>query len=394
MARTFLFITIFITVLVISSVYIVLRLSKWSQPSPRALRNSWGLVGVFLLTLIAGLILYRMGFYQTPALYVFHYFMFTALGILACAFFYTLAMDLVLTFWQKVISSKGNQPNLERRSFLCVGALSFFSTAAGATQAGLGPQIYEVDIPIDNLPEQLDGFRIVQITDLHLGPLIDKQYTEKVVEMANDLKPDLVALTGDFVDGDVVQLQPSIVPLAQLKSTHGSFFVTGNHEYYWGAEEWIKEFRFLGIKVLLNEHNIISHNQHQIVLAGVTDHSAARILPKHKSSPNLALVGAPPSLLRILLAHQPASYKLAEKAGFDLQLSGHTHGGQFFPWSLAVKIFQPYYKGLNRHNRMWIYVSRGTGFWGPPIRFGVPSEITLIRLKRSSQNNKRGEEVN
>ena len=181
-----------------------------------------------------------------------------------------------------------------------------------------------------------------------------------------------------------------------MKSRHGTFFVTGNHEYYSGAQAWVGELRRLGIKVLLNEHVVLHHGPHPrngsdaqddsqlmapLVLAGVADFNAHQFLPAHRSDPVLALEGAPESApLRLLLAHQPRSAAAAEQAGFDLQLSGHTHGGQFYPWNLFVRFQQPFTSGLHRLGRMWVYTSRGTGYWGPPNRFGAPSEITQIRL--------------
>jgi uncharacterized protein len=179
----------------------------------------------------------------------------------------------------------------------------------------------------------------------------------------------------------VAELRDHVAPLARLQSRHGSFFVTGNHEYYAGAVPWIAELRRLGIRVLHNEHVLIRRDTATLVLAGVPDYSAGRFHQDHRSDPEAALEGAPPeAAARILLAHQPRTAPAAEKAGFDLQLSGHTHGGQFWPWIHFVRFQQPFTAGLHRLGRMWVYVSRGTGYWGPPKRFGAPSEITEVRL--------------
>jgi predicted MPP superfamily phosphohydrolase len=159
------------------------------------------------------------------------------------------------------------------------------------------------------------------------------------------------------------------------------FFVTGNHEYYSGAEQWIAEVRRLGLRVLMNEHVIRRRGRATLMIAGVTDYTAQHFNPAHKSDPHLAAAGAPDGVaVRVLLAHQPRSAPAAADAGFDLQLSGHTHGGQFFPWNLFVPLQQPFVAGLNRVRSLWVYTSRGTGYWGPPKRFGAPSEITLVRL--------------
>jgi len=159
--------------------------------------------------------------------------------------------------------------------------------------------------------------------------------------------------------------------------------VTGNHEYYSGAYAWIDELRRLGARVLLNEHVMIDHGGAAVALAGVTDYSAHHFDRAHRSDPARASQGVPPGAVKVLLAHQPRTAPDAERAGFDLQLSGHTHGGQFWPWNHFVRLQQPFTAGLRRLGHMWVYVSRGTGYWGPPMRFGSPSEITRITLTTS-----------
>jgi len=231
-----------------------------------------------------------------------------------------------------------------------------------------------------DLPPALDGFRIAQISDIHVGPTIKRPYVEAVVEAVNKLDADLVAITGDLVDGSVPDLAEHVAPLAGLRSREGSFFVTGNHEYYSGAAAWVGELRRLGITVLVNEHVVVRRGDAAIVVAGVTDFNAGHFDRAEASDPKRALAGSPSAALRLLLAHQPRSAEAAEAAGFDLQLSGHTHGGQFLPWNFLVRLQQPFTAGLKRWRRMWVYTSRGTGYWGPPKRFGAPSEITLLRL--------------
>jgi predicted MPP superfamily phosphohydrolase len=198
--------------------------------------------------------------------------------------------------------------------------------------------------------------------------------------MANELQPDLIALTGDFIDGTVEELRDDAAPLAQLSAPQGVWFVTGNHEYYWDAAAWVQEFRRLGIRVLVNQHEVIRKGSDAVILAGITDYSTRHSNRTDASDAKKALEGAPKGLVKILLAHQSASYAAAHAAGFDLQLSGHTHAGQYFPYTLLIGFFQKYYKGLNRHDNMWVYVNTGTGYWGPPLRAGVPAEISLIRL--------------
>jgi len=241
--------------------------------------------------------------------------------------------------------------------------------------------VVRVDVPIAGLPAALEGFTIAQISDIHVGPTIKGAYLQDIVDAVNRLQPDLVAVTGDLVDGSVAELRPHVAPLAQLTSRFGSFFVTGNHEYYSGALAWLRELRRLGVRALVDEHVVIERGGARLVLAGVADYNARHFEPSHRSDPVAALAGAPvDAAVRVLLAHQPRSAAAAEAAGFDLQLSGHTHGGQFLPWNLFVRLQQPYTAGLHRLGRLWVYVSRGTGYWGPPKRLGAPSEITLLRL--------------
>ncbi len=239
-----------------------------------------------------------------------------------------------------------------------------------------------VEIPLAGLPKELEGFTIAQISDIHIGQTIKRNFVEAIVDRVNRLKADMIAITGDVVDGSVPDLAQHTEPLARLESRHGTYVVTGNHEYYSGVHAWIRELERLGTRVLVNEHVVLDHEGAALTVAGVTDWSAHHFDPSQKSDPEAAAKGAPAHVLKVLLAHQPRSAPFAEAAGYHLQLSGHTHGGQFWPWNFLVHLQQPFTAGLNRLGRMWVYVSRGTGYWGPPMRFGVPSEITLIRLVR------------
>ncbi|WJF92029.1 metallophosphoesterase [Paraburkholderia bonniea] len=259
--------------------------------------------------------------------------------------------------------------------------LALLVTALGLFNARRRARVVNVEVPLEHLPPELDGFTIVQISDIHVGPTIKHGYVDAIVNAVNQLEPDLIAITGDVIDGSVPRLARHTQPLAGLKARHGVFLVTGNHEYYSGADAWVTEFRRLGLTVLLNQHVVITHRGAQAVIAGVTDYSAGRFDPSQRSDPFAALAGAPGQIsTKILLAHQPRSAKAAAEAGFTLQLSGHTHGGQFFPWNFFVRLQQPFTAGLARWDALWVYTSRGTGYWGPPKRLGAPSEITRIRL--------------
>ncbi len=281
-------------------------------------------------------------------------------------------------------------------SAVAVPVLALLATAWGFWNARRTASVVRVDVPIAGLPEALHGFSVAQISDIHVGPTIRHGYVQRIVDRVNALGADMVAITGDLVDGHVDDLRAHVAPLSRLVSTHGSFFVTGNHEYYSGAHAWIAELRAMGVQVLLNEHRVLHHegaaetlpdgvalhrDTEMVVVAGVADFSAHHFDASHRSDPHAAIRGAPAGVrLRLLLAHQPRSALAASGAGFDLQLSGHTHGGQFWPWMYFVRYQQPFTAGLRRLGDLWVYTNRGTGYWGPPKRFGVASEITHLRL--------------
>ena len=266
-------------------------------------------------------------------------------------------------------------------SALAVPSLAALMTVWGLINARRTARVVTVDVPIADLPAPLHGFTIAQISDIHVGPTIKGDYLKAIVGAVNRLEADMVAVTGDLVDGSVAQLRSHVAPLGGLTSRHGTYFVTGNHEYYSGVTAWVSELRHLGVKVLLNEHVVLQHNEGALVIAGVTDHSGHHFDESHRSDPAAAIAAAPDHVrTRILLAHQPRSAEAALRAGFQLQLSGHTHGGQFWPWNLFVRLQQPFTAGLQRLQNLWVYTSRGTGYWGPPKRIGAPSEITRLRL--------------
>lgn len=306
-----------------------------------------------------------------------------AMGLYSSLLVLTLLRDLILLFaaagaWLAGAQVPAQMPML---SAMLVPALALLFTIVGFGNARRRASIVNVDVPIAGLPGALHGFRIAQISDIHIGPTIKLPYLSKIVDAVNSLEVDLVAITGDLVDGSVKQLGDQTTPLARLASRHGTFFVTGNHEYYSGAAEWVRELRRLGLRVLENQHVVLEHGGSPLVVAGVTDFNAHHFDAAKRSDPGLALAGAPPDAkFKLLLAHQPRSATAAEKAGFDLQLSGHTHGGQFFPWNFFVRFQQPFTAGLHRLGSLLIYTSRGTGYWGPPKRLGAPSEITHLRL--------------
>jgi predicted MPP superfamily phosphohydrolase len=248
----------------------------------------------------------------------------------------------------------------------------------GAANAAWGVRVRRLDLSFTDLHPDLDGLRIAQISDLHVGRNIRARYVQKIVALTKALDPDVVALTGDMVDGPVERLAPDVAALGELASGDRGFFILGNHDGYSGAQAWTAHFRSLGFRTLLNEHAVVAHRRARMVVAGVIDPT---LWPGPR--PDVALAGAPEGTFRLLLAHNPKSAPAAALAGFDLQLSGHTHGGQFFPWTLVVRrIHAPHSHGLSKEVRMWVYVSPGTGTWGPLVRLGTRPEVTLIRLMR------------
>jgi uncharacterized protein len=304
----------------------------------------------------------------------------TAMGFFSTLFVLTVLRDLGL-LCARIFMSGQRADDWVGPSAQWTLLLTLLFTLLGFIGARRSPRIVEIKIPVPGLPVALHGFSIAQISDVHVGSTIKRGFVEGIVRRVNDLNADLIAVTGDLVDGSVQRLAPHTAPLAGLTARYGAFFVTGNHEYYSGERAWTAEIRRLGLTVLKNQHVVLNHNGASLVLAGVTDYSAHHFDPTQRSDPAAALEGAPADAgARILLAHQPSSAAAAADAGFDVQLSGHTHGGQFWPWNLFIHFFQPFTGGLHRLKKMWVYVSRGTGYWGPPNRFGVPSEITRIRL--------------
>ncbi|HWG77904.1 MAG TPA: metallophosphoesterase [Steroidobacteraceae bacterium] len=306
-----------------------------------------------------------------------------SLGWVSALFVLTLLREPLLAISASLLS-RPDAVSLQRLSAAAVPILAAATTLWGLFRALGRPRVVHVNVPLPDLAPELQGLSIAQLSDVHVGATIRRAYVQRVVERVNALQPDLVAITGDLVDGTVAQLADQVAPFAQLQSRFGTFFVTGNHEYYSGAPAWIAHLRGLGMRVLMNEHVILRRGNAGLLLAGVPDPTAPAFDASQHSDPGAALRGAPLQVRpRILLAHRPRSAPAAARAGFDLQLSGHTHGGQFWPWNLVVRFQEPLSIGLDRLNALWVYTSRGTGFWGPPQRLGVPSEIACLHLIRA-----------
>jgi len=379
-----LFLSIMITLTGSAHYYVWSRLVRDpGLPATATRALSYALFFLFL-AIPASLFLRRSGLGSTSSALV--WLAMTWLGLLL---FLTLALgaaDLARGLWQVGRAWGDAEPILpERRQAvarLLAGGAALVAGTLGlwSLRAGLGRvMIKRVEVSLARLPPALSGTRIVQLSDVHVGPTIHRDFIETIVAQCNALRPDLVVITGDLVDGSVEELREHVAPLADLRAKYGVFFVTGNHEYYSGAAAWCSELARLGVRVLRNERVSIGSEDASFDLAGVDDHSAkgdghGEDLPK-------ALHGRDLNRELVLLAHQPRTIFEAKEHGVGLQLSGHTHGGQLWPWTYLVRLQQPVVAGLARFGNSLMYVSRGTGYWGPPMRLGAPSEISELTLR-------------
>ncbi len=315
---------------------------------------------------------------QEPLAYVAY----TWMGMLVFITITLLAIDIIslaLTYLAHInLGTYSYWPLL--RAALSV-LIATISCAIAMDEAVGEPQITKYDIHLPDLPNDFEGFTIAQLSDLHIAAVLNHKWLEKRVSETMALKPDMVAITGDLTDGMPHLIKNELLPLKDLKAPYGTFFVPGNHEYISDADGWLKFLPEVGLKVLFNEHIAISKGEAVIYLAGVDDLSAARY-SGHGPDLARATAGIPGSAIVIGLAHQPNIADEAQNYGIDLLLTGHTHGGQLWPWTIFVKSVQKYFKGFYRVGHTQLLVSQGTGFWGPPMRMGSQSEILLITLHK------------
>lgn len=382
------------TIWILAHVYVGRRLITESDASSRVRFAGWTAVGLHALVSIVSFMGRRL---QPEGAWfdVVQWIAYVGMGFFVLLFLMVLVRDFLrLSRWsaKRAFSAATDEPaDPSRRGFMTsmVNA-SFVGTAAassgwGYREARKLPGVDRVDVEVEGLPDELDGFTIAQISDLHVGPTIRGDFVEMVVEQVNELDADMVAITGDLIDGFVPDLRSETRYLADLKSRHGTYYCTGNHEYYWDVEGWCSEVERMGATVLVDSHSLIEHDGRRVLVAGVADYSSGRrfSFSGHDSSPIKAKQSAPDHDFSLLLAHQPKSIWEASEAEFDLQLSGHTHGGQFWPWNYLVGLAHPFSAGLALYEKTFIYVNRGTGYWGPPLRLGVPSEISLLTLRKA-----------
>ena len=354
-----------------------------------AIPEPWRAFATWALVLLAALIVVGMLASRAlprPVVAPLMWGLYIWMGLFFFLFMIALGLDVVRGGYA-LLERIGVSPPLdpERRLFFARA----FGALVGGGGLGLGAlglanvlrpvAVKRVPVALTALPTAANGYRIVQLTDVHVGPTIGKEFIDELVAKVNALEPDLVAITGDLVDGRVVELGPLVAPLRHLKAKDGVFFVTGNHEYYSGVDEWLAFLHTLGVRVLRNERVRIGGDE-GFDLAGIDDASAASYGHGHGADLERAVAGRDASRPLVLLAHQPNGIALAQRLGVDLQLSGHTHGGQLFPWTFLVKLVFPLLAGLYKVGKMQVYVSEGTGYWGPPMRVGTAAEITHIEL--------------
>ena len=354
---------------------------------PRPLRRTltWGVIflGIFLLAVFFFARRVPSGWSRSSVILGF-----TWLGLLYYLTFLLVILDVARFAWLRA-RKQHERIDEGRRRFLAraVSSAAVVGTGAvaiGGRRAALEITKPEIAVRLPRLPPELSGFKIAHLSDVHLGPILREGFLETVVEETIALRPDLVVITGDLVDGTVERLGRDLAPLARLKPRCGVAFVTGNHEYYAGVEEWIAFLRKGGMRVLLNERIAVGDEAPggaTFDLAGLPDHHGGRFLAGHAPDLDRALAGRDEERELVLLAHQPRQFALARGRGVGLQLSGHTHGGQLWPFGALVALYQPWVAGYHRaEDGTQVYVSRGTGFWGPPMRVCAPAEIASIVL--------------
>ena len=283
---------------------------------------------------------------------------------------------------------KDTAPSPSRRVFLArglaatAGAVALGTAGTGAYFANSTPAVRRVPVTLSGLDPALDGLRIVSFSDGHLSATYGGRRFERLVELVNEQQPDVVAIVGDLVDAELTELRGEVAPLADLVSEQGVFFVTGNHEYFVDTETWLGHLPTLGVEVLRNERVPIRRGSAYVDLAGIDDRTAERSgVPGHGADLDAALDGRDDAVPVVLLAHQPYMVSRAQEAGVDLQISGHTHAGQLWPFDYAIRLDQPAVEGLSRHGDTQLYVTAGAGYWGPPMRVGARPEVTVVELR-------------
>lgn len=355
--------------------YVWARLVRDPQLPQAFARLATGALVALAIAMPVSLVLSRVGTAVRPLLWLA--FVWMGIGFLLVAVLGIADAGRLATWVARKLGGADAPADPQKRVFLArtlaagVGGVAAGLTAYGLRSA-LGPiDVKRLEVRLRGLPQALAGFKLVQISDVHVGPLLRKDWVSNVVGRIAELLPDAVAITGDLVDGSVAELREHVAPLGELRAPRGIYFSSGNHDHYSGIDQWTRHLRTLGIRPLRNERVQLAPG---LDLAGIDDPTGDPDLSK-------ALEGRDPGTTLLLLAHQPRQFAEAVRHGVDLTLSGHTHGGQIWPFSWLVALAQPYVAGLHRLRDSQLYVSRGTGFWGPPMRVFAPAEITLLTLQ-------------
>ncbi|MBK7865496.1 MAG: metallophosphoesterase [Archangiaceae bacterium] len=364
------------SVVVAAHWYIGLRIIRDAQWPVAVVPIAWAALWAGFASILLGFLGGRL--LPRPVARVVQWVGFLWMGMFALLLSTSAATDLAFFLAGKVAP---HGPEWGRTQALLIALLVGPTLAWGFFVARRTPSIERITVPIEGLGRALDGLKIVQLSDIHIGETLDRRFLRRVVAQVNALDPDLIAITGDAVEGSVLKLREEVAGFGELKAKLGKFYVTGNHEYYHGAAAWVAEMQRLGLTPLHNEHRVIERDGAKLAVGGVPDVEGARFSPTHAPNVEAAFAGAPDDAPRVLLAHQPLFAKRAQNQKVQLMLSGHTHGGQIFPFMFLVRLQQPVIAGFHKLWGVPVYTSRGTGYWGPPFRVGPSSEITELTLR-------------
>lgn len=375
--RGFAFLTVMLAVVVGLHWYLGARLIRDAGLAEPFASAGWTGLWVCLGSIFAGFIGGRL--LPRPIAKVLQWIGFTWMGAFGLLIASTAFSELVLGLAGRFTTVDGTW--LAWRAIAIVGLV--VPALVGGFFVARAPAIKRVTVEITGLPEAFEGYRIAQITDVHIGETLTRTFAAHVTKTVNSLNPDAVAVTGDLIDGSVAKLRDEVAPLAGLRGRDGVFYVTGNHEYYHGGSSWEAEGARLGMTVLHNQHVVIERNGQKLVIGGVPDLEGGRFSAQHEPDAARTFEGAPAGAPRVLLAHQPRFAKRVKDTRVDLMLSGHTHGGQIFPFMFFVKLQQPVIGGFATLWGVPTYTSNGTGYWGPPFRIGPRGEVTEVTLVRA-----------
>jgi predicted MPP superfamily phosphohydrolase len=386
--------------LTIVTVTITYTMCKAVQLMPEWPRLAVGLTVLLFFVMLMGMFVFRSKpeVYDKPWFRLLTWTGSLAMGLWATFIIISLPFDILRLMLYLIELTTGYNailPGTFTTIYFWLALAAMALAGSGFFQAIRGPIVLRVTIPIDSLPAELEGFKIAQISDLHIGATIRESYVKEVVARTNAIDADIVVLTGDIADGHAEAIAKPLALLAGIRAKHGRFYVPGNHEYYWkGGAELFDKIAALGFATLFNANEILNFGARKIAIAGVTDPAGEYMLEGHAPDIKKATKGIENADVKILLAHRPGVAAEADGWRFNLQFSGHTHSGQFFPFSLFIGLAHKYSRGVYRHGRLWVYVNPGTGYWGPANRLGVTPEISLITLSANPKQESLKNQVN